>query len=422
MLLEYYTYFLAREFQHMWYPVCPCVGKESCLVVVGSPLLLTLLWDLFFAVDDVLEEREERHIMRYRAGAGGRDDELEAESLENSSENSDGVESEGMSEEEGGGPAADERGKQQINERNAGGKSRMREANGKALMASKNRELPFRRKKIGSRREGKDKETSDSEEELAFEEDEKPNFNLLNTSLRVTYNGRPYLVPESPNVLEKNARAGSSSSVVRVGPGQFKGTVEDRLITNGESSRAGGIVSSNVVEEAFAPPSVIAAAAKKASKIREQPEDSKIRTSKKRKQDNGGYNGGEKSAVGDRAGSSVDAAPRNVSFKDLGGIEETLEIIRENIEYPLAHPELYEHLGVQPPRGVLLHGPPGCGKTMLANAIAVETGVPFLKVSAPEVVSGMSGTLKIMISLPEISQHCQLPSFLRDNFFPMCLL
>lgn len=53
--------------------------------------------------------------------------------------------------------------------------------------------------------------------------------------------------------------------------------------------------------------------------------------------------------------------------------------------------ELYDHLGVDPPRGILLHGPPGCGKTLLANAVAGELGVPFLRISAPEVVSGVSG-------------------------------
>lgn len=95
----------------------------------------------------------------------------------------------------------------------------------------------------------------------------------------------------------------------------------------------------------------------------------------------------------DRGASSATAVPRNVSFKDFGGIDGILAMIRELIEYPLVHPDLYDWLGVQPPRGVLLHGPPGCGKTMLANAIAVETGVPFLKISAPEVVSGMSGML-----------------------------
>jgi ribosome biogenesis ATPase len=53
--------------------------------------------------------------------------------------------------------------------------------------------------------------------------------------------------------------------------------------------------------------------------------------------------------------------------------------------------QVYAWLGVDPPRGVLLHGPPGCGKTALANAIANECGVPFLRISAPEIVAGVSG-------------------------------
>ena len=72
-------------------------------------------------------------------------------------------------------------------------------------------------------------------------------------------------------------------------------------------------------------------------------------------------------------------------------MESALQDVRELIEYPLTHPEIYSHLGVDAPRGILLHGPPGCGKTMLANAIAGELGVPFFKLSAPEIVSGMSG-------------------------------
>ncbi|KAJ5069938.1 nuclear valosin-containing protein-like [Anaeramoeba ignava] len=81
----------------------------------------------------------------------------------------------------------------------------------------------------------------------------------------------------------------------------------------------------------------------------------------------------------------------NVNFSDIGGIENALQEARELLEYPLLHPELYIHLGVEPPRGILLHGPPGCGKTLLANAIAGELQVPFLKIAAPEIVSGMSG-------------------------------
>ena len=78
-------------------------------------------------------------------------------------------------------------------------------------------------------------------------------------------------------------------------------------------------------------------------------------------------------------------------YSDLGGIDNTLRLIRELIEYPLAHPEVFAHIGVEPPRGVLLRGPPGTGKTLLANAVAGQLGVSFIKVSAPEIVSGMSG-------------------------------
>lgn len=78
-------------------------------------------------------------------------------------------------------------------------------------------------------------------------------------------------------------------------------------------------------------------------------------------------------------------------YSDLGGIAEVLADVRELIEYPLTHPEIYSHIGVQPPRGILLHGPPGCGKTKLALAIAGELNVHFRKINAPEIVSGMSG-------------------------------
>eukprot|EP01124_Arcella_intermedia_P005495 TRINITY_DN1324_c0_g2_i1.p1 TRINITY_DN1324_c0_g2~~TRINITY_DN1324_c0_g2_i1.p1 ORF type:complete len:790 (+),score=188.92 TRINITY_DN1324_c0_g2_i1:842-3211(+) len=90
------------------------------------------------------------------------------------------------------------------------------------------------------------------------------------------------------------------------------------------------------------------------------------------------------------AGSSATFRP-SIRYHHLGGIETILKDIHEIVERPMLHPEVYSHLGVAPPRGILLHGPPGCGKTMLAHAIAGELGVPFLKVSAPEIISGVSG-------------------------------
>jgi len=78
-------------------------------------------------------------------------------------------------------------------------------------------------------------------------------------------------------------------------------------------------------------------------------------------------------------------------FKDLGGMKEVLEELKMEVIVPLFHPQLPKQLGVKPMAGILFHGPPGCGKTKLAHAIANETGLPFYHISATEVVSGVSG-------------------------------
>jgi transitional endoplasmic reticulum ATPase len=80
-----------------------------------------------------------------------------------------------------------------------------------------------------------------------------------------------------------------------------------------------------------------------------------------------------------------------VRFNDIGGLEEAKQVLRENVEYPLKHPDFYEKFNIKPPRGVLLYGPPGCGKTLLAKAIAAESGANFIAIRGPEILSKWVG-------------------------------
>ena len=80
-----------------------------------------------------------------------------------------------------------------------------------------------------------------------------------------------------------------------------------------------------------------------------------------------------------------------VTYEDIGGLREEIRKIREMVELPLKHPELFRRLGVEAPRGVLLYGPPGTGKTLLAKAVANETNANFSSISGPEIMSKFYG-------------------------------
>ncbi len=80
-----------------------------------------------------------------------------------------------------------------------------------------------------------------------------------------------------------------------------------------------------------------------------------------------------------------------VTYEDIGGLSEEISKIREMVELPLKHPEIFERLGIEPPKGVLLHGPPGCGKTLLAKAVANETNSNFILINGPELMSKYYG-------------------------------
>jgi transitional endoplasmic reticulum ATPase len=80
-----------------------------------------------------------------------------------------------------------------------------------------------------------------------------------------------------------------------------------------------------------------------------------------------------------------------VAYEDIGGLKDEVDKVREMIELPLRHPELFEKLGVEAPKGVLLHGPPGTGKTLLAKAVASETSANFTSIGGPEIMSKFYG-------------------------------
>jgi transitional endoplasmic reticulum ATPase len=89
-------------------------------------------------------------------------------------------------------------------------------------------------------------------------------------------------------------------------------------------------------------------------------------------------------------GESLRGVPQ-VTYEDIGGLKDEIQKVREMIELPLRHPEIFEKLGVEAPKGILLYGPPGTGKTLLAKAVATESNAHFIPISGPEIMSKFYG-------------------------------
>ncbi|WP_415382522.1 proteasome-activating nucleotidase Pan1 [Halosimplex sp. TS25] len=101
----------------------------------------------------------------------------------------------------------------------------------------------------------------------------------------------------------------------------------------------------------------------------------------------------------------VDQSP-DVTYQDIGGIEDQLEEVRETVEMPLQNPGMFEEVGIDPPSGVLLHGPPGTGKTMLAKAVANQTDATFIKMAGSELVHKFIGEgAKLVRDLFELARQ-----------------
>ncbi len=99
----------------------------------------------------------------------------------------------------------------------------------------------------------------------------------------------------------------------------------------------------------------------------------------------------EATAEADPVTQAASSAEQGVTYEDIGGLDDELDLVREMIELPLSEPEVFAHLGVESPKGVLLYGPPGTGKTLIAKAVANEVDATFISISGPEIMSKYKG-------------------------------
>ena len=105
-----------------------------------------------------------------------------------------------------------------------------------------------------------------------------------------------------------------------------------------------------------------------------------------------------------------------VTYEDIGGLTEPIRKVREMVELPLKHPEIFKRLGIDPPKGVLLYGPPGCGKTLLAKVVANETEAYFIAINGPEIMSKFYGESeqKLREFFDEAKQHAPAIIFIDE--------
>jgi 26S proteasome regulatory subunit T2 len=96
------------------------------------------------------------------------------------------------------------------------------------------------------------------------------------------------------------------------------------------------------------------------------------------------------------------------SYADIGGLEQQIQEVRESVELPLLHPELYEEMGIKPPKGVILYGAPGTGKTLLAKAVANQTSATFLRIVGSELIQKYLGDGPRLVR--QLFQVCIFPN------------
>ncbi len=95
--------------------------------------------------------------------------------------------------------------------------------------------------------------------------------------------------------------------------------------------------------------------------------------------------------ISEKITEDVETGAGYITYEDVGGLDREIQRVREMVELPLRHPSLFKRLGIDPPKGVLLRGPPGCGKTLLAKAVANESEAHFISINGPEIMSKFYG-------------------------------
>lgn len=201
-------------------------------------------------------------------------------------------------------------------------------------------------------------------------------------------------------VASTSQKSSTTFFVDRVGERPQLTWVKDSGV--GNTSPQGEILD---VSDCLPPPSLLKVQSTEKLKKRKKSEklDEKTENEEKRKENDDADSGrktpkttkGKKSSADvdkkeKKSKSGIEVQTSGVTFADVGGNDNVLMDICKLLVH-MRHPEVYRQLGITPPRGILLHGPPGCGKTLLAHAIAGELSLPFLKIAATEIVSGVSG-------------------------------
>ncbi|XP_019338673.1 nuclear valosin-containing protein-like isoform X2 [Alligator mississippiensis] len=251
-------------------------------------------------------------------------------------------------------------------------------------------------KRARHRRE-ENENTESSMDELDDDYPEHPSQNHMNSSLLTLYRKEnPDSVPGTP----KNELTETSTPVQVTAPqpsALTSGTPLETRISEGgwfidkNPSRKDVDFFTDLCEEGNEE-KLISEKSKDFSLLESERRKTKGKRERRRKEDSQDVDGEIQSALRKQKAKSKgpELLHPSVKFEDVGGNDETLKEVCKMLIH-VRHPEVYNHLGVVPPRGFLLHGPPGCGKTLLAQAIAGELELPILKVAATEMVSGVSG-------------------------------